>query len=232
MHLFYSPDISNIFSLPPEESKHCIKVLRLKIGDIVHLTDGIGNLYTSKIIDDNFKRCILEIIETQKEFGKKNFRLHMAVAPTKNINRYEWFLEKATEMGIDEITPLICDNSERKIVKTDRLNKVIISAMKQSLKTYLPKMNDAVKYTDFISGETADSRFIAYCSDDHRDLLKNVYEQTSDCIILIGPEGDFSLNEVNMAISKDYKPVSLGQSRLRTETAAIAACHTINLINE
>jgi len=232
MHIFYNPDISNIFTLPAEESKHCIKVLRLKIGDIVHLTDGIGNLYTSIIIDDNFKRCILEVIETKPEYGKKDFKIHMAVAPTKNIHRFEWFLEKVTEIGIDEITPLICENSERRVIKTDRLNKIIISAMKQSLKSYLPRLNEAVKYSDFMAQETGVSKFIAYCSEDHRDLFKDVYDQNSDCIILIGPEGDFSLNEVDMALSNDYKPVSLGSSRLRTETAAIAACHTVNLINE
>lgn len=232
MLLFYNPEINDVFTLPPDESKHCIRVLRLQSGDIIHMTDGKGNLYTTRIIDDNVKRCMLEVTETKIEYGKRNFRLHMAVAPTKNINRFEWFLEKATEFGIDEITPIICENSERRIIKTDRLNKIIISAMKQSLKAYLPKLNEAVKFSDFIKQETANSKFIAYCSENHRDLLKNVTDQNKDIEILIGPEGDFSNKEVEMALANGFKAVSLGQSRLRTETAAIAACHTVNLINE
>lgn len=232
MLLFYSPEISDIFTLPQEESKHCIKVLRLKTGDTVHLTNGLGNLYTTRIVDDNIKRCTLEVNHTEYEYGKKDFKLHMAVAPTKNISRFEWFLEKATEIGVDEITPLICENSERRVVKTDRLNKIIIAAMKQSLKTYLPKLNEAVKYSDFVNRETTNSKHIAYCSESHRNLLKKVSKQKENTEVLIGPEGDFSKKEIELAFEKNYQAVSLGQSRLRTETAAIVACHIVNLINE
>lgn len=232
MLLFYNPEISDVFTLPPEESKHCIRVLRLKAGDTVHLTDGLGNLHTSRIIDDNLKRCSLEVTHTVHEYGRRDFKLHMAVAPTKNINRFEWFLEKATEIGVDEITPLICENSERRIVKTDRLNKVIIAAMKQSLKAYLPALNEPVKFSDFVSRQTDNSKYIAYCSENHRDLLKNAHGQKDNVEILIGPEGDFSIKEIELAMDKGYNAVSLGNSRLRTETAAIVACHTINLMNE
>ena len=156
----------------------------------------------------------------------------MAVAPTKNINRFEWFLEKATEIGVDEITPIICENSERRIVKTDRLNKIVISAMKQSLKAYLPKLNEPTKLSDFINRKTENTKYIAYCSEDHRGLLKNISSQNEEVEILIGPEGDFSIKEVETAMANNYKAISLGPSRLRTETAAVVACHTVNLLNE
>jgi 16S rRNA (uracil1498-N3)-methyltransferase len=183
-------------------------------------------------VDDNFKRCTLEITHTEHEFGKRDFSLHIAVAPTKNISRFEWFLEKATEIGVNEITPLICENSERKIIKTDRLNKVIVAAMKQSLKSYLPRLNEAVKFSDFIKQKSVYSRYIAYCSENHRDMLRDAAKQKRNIEILIGPEGDFSEREVEMAMGHNFQAVSLGHSRLRTETAAIVACHTVNLINE
>ena len=232
MYLFYSPDISSDkYVLPEPESKHCIKVLRLKTGDTIHLTNGMGNLYETRIIDDNIKKCTLEIIWVQKEMGKRNYKIHIAVAPTKNISRFEWFLEKATEIGIDEITPVICEHSERKVIKTERLNKVITSAMKQSLKTYHPKLNKAIKYKDFIKNNFKGNKFIAYCTDEYRDTLQDIYQKETDALILIGPEGDFSEEEVNKAINTGYTPVSLGESRLRTETAALVACFTVNLLN-
>lgn len=231
MHLFYSPDIkSNQYTLPEEESKHCIKVLRLKKGDIIHLSDGIGNLFETVIAEDHPKRCLLEVINVLNEYGKKDFKVHMAVAPTKNINRFEWFLEKATEIGVDEITPLICEHSERKIIKPERLKKVITAAMKQSLKAYHPVLNETIIFKKLI--KQYKNGYIAYCSDEFRDHLKSVYQKGEDALILIGPEGDFSTQEVEMAIEAGFKPVSLGSSRLRTETAAIAACHIINLRNE
>jgi 16S rRNA (uracil1498-N3)-methyltransferase len=231
MHLFYSPDIkSNQYTLPEEESKHCIKVLRLKKGDIIHLTDGLGNLFETVITEDHPKRCLLEVLNMDKDYGKRNFKIHMAVAPTKNINRYEWFLEKATEIGVDEITPLICEHSERRIIKPDRLKKVITAAMKQSLKAYHPVLNETIDFRKLI--EQYKSGYIAYCSDGFRDHLKTVYQKGEDTLILIGPEGDFSKKEVGMAMEAGFKPVSLGNSRLRTETAALAACHIVNLRNE
>lgn len=232
MHLFYIPDISNNnILLPQEESVHCIRVLRLKIGDIVYLTNGLGGLYKTKIIIDHPKKCILQIVESKEEVGKKDFKIHIAVAPTKNINRFEWFLEKATEIGIDEITPLLCTHSERKIIKPDRLNKVITAAMKQSLKAYHPVLKEINSFKNFIQTAVADQKFIAYCSDTYKDHLKDKYLKGKSAIVLIGPEGDFSPEEVELAIKNGYQPISLGPSRLRTETAAVVACHTVNLVN-
>ena len=192
MHLFYCLDISeNNYTLNEEESKHCIRVLRLKNGDIIHITDGNGNLYKTELIDDHPKRCMVKILETKKEYCKKPFSVHMAVAPTKSIDRYEWFLEKATEIGIDRIIPIICEHSERKEVKINRLEKVVISALKQSLKAYLPKLSEPVKFNHFINQPFEGQKFIAYCEGDSK-LLKNLYTPQSNVLILIGPEGDFS----------------------------------------
>jgi len=164
-------------------------------------------------------------------YGKRRFRLHLAVAPTKNTARFEWFLEKATEIGIDEITPLVCEHSERVQIRIDRLQKIILSAAKQSLKTYLPILHEPMKFDDFISLNHPASRFVAYV-EEHQPLhLKTVY-QNGDCVVLIGPEGDFSKKEMELAFQQGFKPVSLGPSRLRTETAAIVACHIINIANE
>ena len=232
MNLFYSPDISsNIYTLPANESKHCIKVLRLKIGDTVHLTDGKGNLFETKIIEDNIKKCVLEIINTQSEVGKRDFNIHIAIAPTKNINRLEWFLEKATETGIDQITPIICEHSERKIIKPERLNKVITAAMKQSLKAYHPVLCETTKFKDFIKKGFNGEKYIAYINEDYKDTLKELYTKNSNVLILIGPEGDFSKDEIKAALKKEYKPISLGESRLRTETAALMACFIVNFLN-
>ena len=232
MHLFFCSDITDgNYTLNEEESKHCIRVLRLKIGDIIYLTDGQGDLYKTELIDEQPKRCSVKILGTKKEFGKKFFSIHMAVAPTKNINRYEWFLEKATEIGVNEIIPLICKHSERKEVKINRLEKVVMSALKQSLKAYLPKLSEPFKFNQFIKQPFAGQKFIAYC-EGNPELLKNLYHPKNDALILIGPEGDFSPEEIDLAISEGFIPVSLGNSRLRTETAAIAACHTINLLND
>ena len=232
MHLFYSLDISSdIYVLSAEESLHCIKVLRLKSRDVVHLSDGKGKLYKTKIKDVDVKKCSLEILDVTKEYGKKDYKVHIAVAPTKNINRFEWFLEKATEIGIDQITPLICEHSERRIIKPERLNRVIISAMKQSLKAYLPILNPPQSFADFIDQKFDSEKYIAYCSEDYRDNLKTLYQKQKDAVIMIGPEGDFSEQEISIAIKSGFKPVNLGLERLRTETAAVVACHTINLIN-
>lgn len=233
MHLFYLPDITTeIQLLPPEESAHCIKVLRLKKGDKIHLTDGKGNLFKAEIVIDHPKKCIINIIESQEKVGKREFKIHIAVAPTKNINRFEWFLEKSTELGIDDITPILCSHSERKIIKPQRLNKIITAAVKQSLKAYHPELKEIISFGEFIKTAEADQKFIAYCSDTYKDHLKEKYTKDKDAIVLIGPEGDFSPDEVELAIKNGYQPVSLGASRLRTETAALAACHILNLRNE
>ncbi len=201
------------------------------MGDVIHLTDGRGTLFESRIIQDNPKRCIVEVTDVRKEIGKRNFSLHIAVAPTKNIARLEWFLEKATEIGIEEITPVICDHSERKIVKTERLNKVITSAVKQSLKAYHPKLNETVKFKDFIKNDFSGQKFIAYISEKYNDTLKELYVPGSDVLVFIGPEGDFSVKEVEQAIKSGFQPISLGKSRLRTETAALVACHSLDMLN-
>jgi 16S rRNA (uracil1498-N3)-methyltransferase len=232
MHLFYTPDISgNIYTLSEEESHHCTKALRLKKDSVIHLTDGKGNLFKCIIFADDHKRCTVRIEETIIDFGKRGFAIHLAVAPTKNTDRFEWFLEKATEIGIDEITPLICEHSERTKFKTDRFQKVIISAMKQSLKAYLPKLNEPCTFAELIKKDFNGDTFIA-SYDENNSSLKALYTKGKDVLILIGPEGDFSNREIESAKECNFTAVNLGNSRLRTETAAVVACHTINLMNE
>jgi 16S rRNA (uracil1498-N3)-methyltransferase len=231
--LFYIPGIiSDVQTLSEDESKHCVRVLRLKENDTIHLVDGAGGFYTARIIDANPKKCSVKIIEIKKEYEKRNYRLHLAVAPTKNTERFEWFVEKATEIGVDEISPLKCEHSERAFLKTERVNKVAVSAMKQSVKAYLPKVNELVSFKDFIKQNLPGQKFIAHCSDLPKKNLKEVYRVNENATILIGPEGDFSQAEIDSALEHGFQPVSLGKSRLRTETAAVVACHTINLLND
>lgn len=233
MQLFYIPEIiGDTVTLNETESKHAVRVLRLSVGNEVQLVDGKGGFYEAEIADANPKKCRLKINKSIQNFGKKNFKLHMVVAPTKNIDRFEWFLEKATEIGVNEITPLLTDHSERKTIKPERLEKILISAMKQSVKAYLPKLNEIVSFNDFIEGCTTENRFIAHCYDGKKPHLKNMIGKDKDVIILIGPEGDFSYEEVILAKQKGFTETSLGTARLRTETAAIVACHIVNLANE
>ncbi len=233
MILFYQPEISPPFhTLDREESGHCVRVLRLKAGDTVHLTDGRGMLCRCRIAGADPKGCSLEVMETTVRKQRSDHHLHLAVAPTKNIGRFEWFLEKATEIGVDEITPMICTNSERRSVKTDRLRKVMVAAMKQSLKVFLPHLNEPAPFDRLIAAPHPGDRFIAYCSDQHRGLLKDACTKGNDTLVLVGPEGDFTEQEVTLALSNGCRPVSLGGSRLRTETAALAACHTVELVNQ
>jgi len=233
MQVFYAPHINGLeYQLTEEESKHCIRVLRMNVGDKLFLTDGCGNLYTARIADSNPKRCMVQIVTTQKEFGKRPFRLHIAIAPTKNMDRFEWFLEKATEIGVDAITPLLCERSERKDVKADRLQKIVVSAMKQSAKAYLPEINEMQLFKRFVgSNLPADIKAIAHCNSLNLNPLQNALQKGRSVLILVGPEGDFSLAEVELALSNGFSEVSLSTSRLRTETAGIVACHTANLIN-
>lgn len=233
MQLFYVPNISgDKVVLNETESKHAVRVLRLTEGTAVELVDGTGGFYTAEITDANPKKCKLAITNAQKDFGKKDFRLHIAAAPTKNIDRFEWFLEKATEIGVDEITPLLCEHSERKIIKPERLEKILVSAMKQSLKAYLPKLNAFTPFNDFITATAADQKFIAHCYESEKPHLKNVITAHSNALVLIGPEGDFSMEEVELATAKGFAAVSLGDARLRTETAGVVACHIVNLAND
>ncbi len=232
MQLFYAPDLlGDQYILNEQESKHCIRVLRMQIGDTIHLTDGKGNMFLAELINEDFRRCEVRIIEVQKEYGKRSYNTHIAIAPTKNINRFEWFLEKVTEIGVDAIIPIICQRSERKIVKTERLNKVITAAVKQSVKAYHPQLTDASPLKDFIQKEFYGDKFIAYVEEGEYPLLQSLYSPGNDALILIGPEGDFSQEEVRMAIEQGFKTVSLGNSRLRTETAGVVACHTIAILN-
>ena len=238
MHLFYIEKQeyinreANIIVLKDDEAYHAIKVLRLNTGDKVSATDGLGNWYNCEIIQLTKKDCLLKIISQIENRGKYNYRIHIAVAPTKNIKRFEWFLEKATEIGIDEITPIITFHSERRELKIERSVKVITSAMKQSLKSYHPKLNDATKFKDFLKTITEEERYIAHLIDEHQDDLKNVYKKNKDVCILIGPEGDFSEEEVQLAQDCGFKAVRMGNERLRTETAALFACNTIHFKND
>ena len=232
MHIFYTPDIlTNSYQLSEEESKHCIKVLRLRMNDEVNLVDGKGGFYLAKITDDHPKKTILNILDHKKEYGKRNHYLHIAIAPTKNIERFEWFLEKATEMGIDEITPVICERSERKEIKVERSAKIITSATKQSLKAYHPQLNEAVSYQNLLSSASADAKYVAHCEDFEKQRIETAFVRHQKYIILIGPEGDFSKSEIEASLQKGYKSITLGDSRLRTETAALAACFEINYLN-
>lgn len=232
MHVFYTPDItSNDYTLNEEESKHCSKVLRLRTGDTVHLIDGRGGLYKAQIAEANKKHVQLTVIEHQQEYGKRNHHLHIAIAPTKNIDRLEWFLEKATEIGIDEITPIICDRSERKIIKDERLEKVITSAVKQSLTAYHPILNSSISFSDFMKQKCNSQKFIAHCMEGEKPYIREITDKYQSYLILIGPEGDFTPLELSAALQNEYKPVTLGNTRLRTETAALAACFEMNYIN-
>lgn len=233
MHVFYTPDIdSNDYILNEEESKHCLKVLRLGVGEHVHLIDGKGGFYEAEITGTLKKNVQLRVVTSEMEYQKRNHHLHLVVAPTKNIDRLEWFLEKATEIGIDEITPVICERSERKIIKEDRLNKVITSAVKQSLQAYHPTLNPQISLTDFLKMENNSIKMIAHCIDgEPRQYISQVAEPHQTYTILIGPEGDFSPKEIQLALQSGYKPLTLGNTRLRTETAALAACFEVNYLN-
>jgi len=233
MQLFYVPNISGAEVILDEtESKHAVRVLRLQNGNQVDIIDGTGGFYKAQITDANPKKCRLIIVESQKEFGKKEFHLHIAIAPTKNIDRFEWFLEKATEIGINEITPLLTSHSERKTINIERLEKIMISAMKQSLKAYLPKLNEITQFKQLIINNKSTLKYIAYCDDIQKIHLKDAVIRGQDTLIFIGPEGDFSPEEVNLAVENGFKVVSLGTARLRTETAGIVACNIVNLANE
>lgn len=232
MNLFYTPDISsNFYSLNEEESRHCQKVLRLHEGDLIQLTDGRGTIYQAQIVNSRGRQVAVEVISSQEKYGIRNYHLHLAVAPTKNIDRFEWFLEKATEIGVDEITPLICEHSERRQLRIDRLEKIITSAVKQSLKAYHPVLHPMADYKNFILQKREGQLFIAHLEESNPVLLQKLYLKGSDATIMIGPEGDFSDTEVASAIKATYQCVSLGNSRLRTETAAVVACHAVAMLN-
>ena len=235
MLLFYTPNINltaSTFVLDEAESKHAIKVLRLNTGDKINLVNGKGTFFEAEITQAHAKKCELKILSSTTETNTKP-DIHIAIAPTKNNDRLEWFVEKATEIGIGEITPLICQRSERKTLKIDRLEKTAVAAMKQSLKATLPKINEPISFKDFIKNTPPqNNQFIAHCLDNTEKHLIEICLKNESALVLIGPEGDFTKEEIDLAIKNRFKPISLGKSRLRTETAGIVACHTINLINE
>ncbi|NAS30133.1 16S rRNA (uracil(1498)-N(3))-methyltransferase [Flavobacteriaceae bacterium R38] len=234
MQLFYNASIdehTELFSFDKEESRHITKVLRKKEGDFVHITNGKGWLFKSEIVIADLKKCTAKII-SQKLQPASKYKLHLIVAPTKMNDRYEWFLEKATEIGVHEITPVICDRSERKEIKIARMERVLQSAMKQSLTYYLPKLNPAISFKELIKNDDLNGKlFIAHCEETERFQLKDQLKPNEDATILIGPEGDFSKEEIDLAKQKRFLPILLGETRLRTETAAIVACHSVAFIN-
>jgi 16S rRNA (uracil1498-N3)-methyltransferase len=233
MQLFYTPNINNesTYTLSESESKHAIRVLRLKVDDGLTLVDGKGTFYNAVVKNDNAKKCEVAITKTSKEKNSKP-NLHIAIAPTKNNDRTEWFIEKCTEIGISEITPTLCKHSERKKIKQERFVKTAISAMKQSLKASLPLVNDLTNFKEVVSQSFDGKKYIAHCYKQNQKHLKEIYQKGENSLILIGPEGDFSQEELAMAIENGFEPITFGESRLRTETAGIVACTTFNLMNE
>ncbi len=234
MHLFYAPEIvPPLHTLPEEESKHCVRVLRLGAGDRLMLTDGRGTMYTAEIVEPNPKRCAVRVVEAVSEWERRSYALTMAVAPTKNIERYEWFLEKATEVGCDVFIPLECEHSERRTVKLERGMKVITSAVKQSLKAYHPALEPVTRVNELIARPFDGVRLIAHCGDPvgERRYISQCVQPGEAVMVLIGPEGDFSPREVRCAVEHSFTEISLGDARLRTETAALDAVIEVALAN-
>jgi len=230
--LFYAPQICTNPVLPEDESSHAVRVLRLTEGAEIRVTDGKGFFYLALITNAHPKHCEVKIVSTKQTPPLWPCQIHIAIAPPKNIDRMEWFVEKATEIGIDTITCLHCRFSERREIKTARLEKIMISAMKQSQKARLPELNGMTDFQDFINKPFAGSKFIAHCEEEAKPFLHRIYHRGENALILIGPEGDFSPKEISRAIEHGFQPVTLGDSRLRTETAALVACHTIHLLNQ
>ncbi len=236
MQLFYAPEIIPPFhTLSEEESKHCVRVLRLNTGDTLYITDGKGNLFCCELTDANPRQCTVRVIETRNEWEKLPYRLTMAVAPTKNNDRFEWFLEKATEIGVGEIVPLETDHSERRVFKAERGEKIITAAMKQSLKAYRPHLHPLTSFRTWVTTSFEGRKFIAHCdtaqSENGKEHLAKVLKAGEDATILIGPEGDFSPEEIALALKNGFEEITLGTQRLRTETAAVVATTMVATIN-
>ena len=235
MQLFYNPKISTStqqFTFDKTESRHIVRVLRKTIDDTIFITNGSGQLFTSEIVIANDKKCLVKITNIETHKKPWNYYLHIAIAPTKLNDRLEWFLEKATEIGIDEITPIICEHSERKVVKMERMEKIMHSAAKQSLKFHFPKLNEPITFKQFMSLNFSGQLFIAHCEETYKKSLKSELKPQLKTTILIGPEGDFSTKEIQQSLEHKFIPVSLGESRLRTETAGIVAVHSVAFVNE
>ncbi|MDR0834123.1 MAG: 16S rRNA (uracil(1498)-N(3))-methyltransferase [Candidatus Symbiothrix sp.] len=253
MFLFYAPDIATGLTLPEAESQHCVRVLRKQIGDLIDITDGQGHFYKAEITGAHPKQCVVKILETHQQPPLWHNRVEIAIAPTKNLDRVEWFAEKATEIGIDKITLLKTHHSERKDVKVDRIHKILIAAMKQSMKARVPELQAMTAFKQFVQQPFDGQKYIAHCNSGDKTLLSELYASTirglrasttldmtpvkpamtdKNALILIGPEGDFSEDEVAEALKTGFQPVSLGETRLRTETAALYALQTIHIINQ
>lgn len=235
MILFYATDIrEQLIYFPEEEARHAVQVLRRRPGDAVTVVDGQGGWYEGTLLEASKKSCVARIDRHVAQYGRREYRVQVAMAPPKNISRFEWFLEKATEFGIDRITPLQCFHSERRRLRPERLKKILSAAMKQSLKAYLPRLEPMTSFEEFVRqpASVAAQRFIAYLGPQTKGHLKDNYRPGNDVTILIGPEGDFSEAEVDLALAQGFMGVSLGSSRLRTETAGVAACHLVHLLNE
>jgi len=233
MQVFYMPGMKQgINIMSQEESHHCARVLKMQDGEEVRFIDGNGGFAVGKICHSDSRKTEVEILEIQNNYQKRPYYLHVAIAPTKNIDRFEWFLEKAVEIGIDEISPILCERSERRILKTERLKKRIFSAMKQSMNAYKPRLNNISSFESFLDQNRETNAYIAHCGKDVPPQFKDQPLLNRSSLILIGPEGDFSPHELQLASSNNIKQVGLGSTRLRTETAGIVCCHTVGLLNQ
>ena len=233
MNVFYLPNAQiGTISFPEEESKHIVKVLRMKEGDGFCVTDGNGSLYDAELIDAHPKRAMANLSNQREGYDIRNFKVSIAIAPTKLNERTEWFLEKATEIGVDEVKLFASYHSERRVANVDRFKKIVVSAMKQSVKSKMPLVEDMVSFDKLVKQNYDGQKFIAWIDDDVKEQLCDLYKKGENALVLIGPEGDFSKEEVALAKENGFVPVSLGEARLRTETAAVVACHTIQLINQ
>lgn len=231
IRFFYTPDPFDGV-LPDEEAAHAVRVLRLSDGDEIYLMDGKGTFYKAEITGADKRHCFYRIVDTMPQPRQWKGHLHLAMAPTKNLDRIEWFAEKATEIGFDELTFLDCKFSERKVVKADRIERILVSAMKQSHKAELPRLNDMIPFGQFVAEGRPGQKFICHCYDDSLPLLSDILVEGEDATVMIGPEGDFSIDEVRRAEDAGFVSVGLGKSRLRTETAALVAVHLMHLKNE
>jgi 16S rRNA (uracil1498-N3)-methyltransferase len=232
MQVFYAPNCqSGFFPLQEEESKHIVRVLRMKQGDPVFVIDGKGKLFEGIVFEPHLKHCILQLNKVHENFEQRTYHLHIAISPLKSVDRFEWFIEKAIEIGVDTITPLMCSRTEKKNVNLDRLNRIAESAMKQSLKAYHPEINELISFDRFIAGNYLFDKAIAYCGEGEKEYIGKAFMKNGNYLVLIGPEGDFTAEEVKLALENGFKGISLGQSRLRTETAGVVACHALSFIN-
>lgn len=227
MQLFYEPKIEQTKHLNADDSKHCIKVLRKQVGDVIHIVDGAGGLFKAQISDASHKKCSISIVEKQLNWNKATRHIHLAIAPTKNLDRITYFVEKAVEIGISEISFILCKHSERKIIKTERIERIAVSAMKQSLKAYMPKINELQPLSEFVKSNRKGQLLVAHLKEDSRELIKMEIED--NVTLLIGPEGDFDANELLLLESENFTNVTLGTSRLRTETAGLVGVTLLNL---